>query len=205
MDDVGNSLIPAPPLTPAAAAANRMLHNTRQMARTVEARLNYPEHPGKTIRTLRGDIVVTLAQGVQQFLIDDVLGTPRTTNPLNHCQITAAVTHVAPDMFQVSIECTREGMDDEQWLAMLNRVGDISLEDTDGHALTSMNWTNAGFATSESTFKSTALFSRNMYNGQLLNRQITGKTGDAKRLIWNIAARLKPITVPVTFHDLPMP
>jgi hypothetical protein len=212
-DDAGNSLLPTGPAAPRAAiAAMPMLAMGRSVMRSrsqtmhiVETRLAYPEHPGKRITTLRGDVVVTLAEGVQQFVVDDLMGTPKQTNPVKHLQVHVGVTHNGPDFFQVSLECTRDGMLDEQWFAIANRVNDITLEDAEGHPLT-LSYA-ATTAYTDTMFKSTALFTRNIYAAQqqLLNRQVTGHTGDAKRLTWNIATRLKSVTVPVTFNDLPMP
>ena len=177
----------------AMAGLARSTRTARPTLHTVEAKLTYPEHPGKRIATLRGDVAVTIAEGVQQFVVDDVLGTPKQTNPINRCNIKVTVTHSGPDFFQVIIECTRDGMLDEQWLAIANRVNDITMEDADGKPLTMSYVTTATY--SDTSFKSTALFNKNVFapQQQLLNRQIVSRTGDAKRLTWNIATRLKVV------------
>ncbi len=210
-DDAGNSLLPtAPPIVvPAAAMGIGMVlggpaRSPRQTPRTVGTRLTYPDHPGKRIAVLRGNVVVTLAEGVQQFVVDDLMGKMTQSNPVGRCQIKIATQHNNPELYTVVIECTRDGMADEQWQAMQSRVNDITLEDADGHALTPFFFQPTELSNS-STFKGQALFSKNIYSSQLLNRQVTGKTGDARRLTWNIPTRLRPVTVPVNFNDLPMP
>src|SRR5581483_6995819 len=82
-DDAGNSLLPKPQAAAAAAAAT-LIRGVRTVNHMVESRLSYPDQPGKKIALIRGELSALLAQDVQRYEVDDVLGTaPKTTNPLN--------------------------------------------------------------------------------------------------------------------------
>jgi hypothetical protein len=202
-DDAGNSLL----LRADAMAVNSILRNARSMNHTIESRLSYPENPGKKIAILRGEITVMLAQDVQQYQVDDVLGTPKITNPITGCKIQTNVIRQGTEMFRVTIQCNREGLSEDQWNTMLNRLNDLSLEDADGHALTGYQTSmQMSAGPTESNFTATTLFNRNTIGlGALgIARQVV-KTGEPKRLIWNVATSVKPVVIPVTFKDLPMP
>jgi hypothetical protein len=200
-DDAGNSLMPK--VGP--ANLNHVLRNARQLNHNVETRLTYPDQPGKKIAVLDGEITMMLAEDIHQFQMDDVLGTPKTTDPLTGCKVDATVTRQGTEMFRVNIQCTREGLPDDQWAAMLNHMNDITLEDADGHALTGYQTSLAmATGTTETNFTATALFSRNSLAALGAGRQLV-KTGDPKKLTWNVATSVKPIVVPVSFKDLPMP
>jgi len=201
-DDAGHSLLPHAQAT----AISHMLHSARQLNHTIESRLAYPpEGAGKRIAILRGEVNVMLAQDVQQFQVEDVLGTPKVINPIPGCKIQATVTRQGTEMFRVNMQCTRENLTDDQWSAMFNRMNDLSLEDADGHALTGFT-TNTQMASdgNASSFTATTLFTRSMMGGLPVNRQLP-KTGDPKKLTWNVATSVKPVVIPVTFKDLPMP
>ncbi len=212
VDDAGNSLVA--PVQPAGRFMARSV--ARLPARTIEARLRYPEHPGHKIATLAGDLTVTLAQGSQRFEADDVAGGhPAVTRPLPGVKVRVAVTHPgSAAMYQVTVECVRDGLADPQWYAMTNRVNDLSVEDAAGHALTPWGW-NPDSSNTDSTFKATGLFGRQPMNNMLMNRMAAvggpaaaaapPPTGEPQRVVWNVAARFKVVTVPVAFHDLPMP
>jgi hypothetical protein len=217
-DDAGNSLV-----VPAGATAARLVARTagRVPARTVEARLQYPaEHAGRRIATLAGDLTVTLAQGAQRFEADDVLARPTVTRPLPGVKVRVAVTHSGPSMYyQVTVECTRDGLADAQWYAMTNRVNDLTVEDGTGHALLpAMSW-NVDAGNTDTSFKATCLFGRTVAGNLLMNRiaavgggvgnnpaaAAVAPPGEPAKIVWNVAARFKVVTVPVAFHDLPMP
>ena len=48
------------------------------------------------------------------------------------------------------------------------------------------------------------LFSKNLVPGTPVIPQVI-KAGDANKLTWNIPTSVKPVVIPVTFKDLPMP
>ena len=219
-DDAGNSLVPP---TSAVGAAARMVGRMagRLPSRTVEARLQYPAgHAGRRIATLTGDLTVTLAQGAQRFEADDVMTHPTVTRPLPGVKVRVAVSHSGPRLYyQVTIECTRDGMPDPQWYAMTNRVNDLSLADAAGRALApATSWTiDAG--NTDTSFKASCLYGQSAVGNPLMNRMaivggvggnnpamaVPPPPGDPVRIVWNVAARFKVVTVPVSFHDLPMP
>ena len=201
-DDAGHSLLPRADTT----LANQMLRSARQMNHTIESQLYYPpEGAGKKIAILRGEVNAMVAQDMQQFQIDDVLGTPRITNPLTGCKIDATVTRQGTDFFRVVLHCSRENLTEDQWSAMYNRMNDLTLEDADGHALTGFQNNNQMTENNGvSSFTANCLFSRNMIGGLPLNRQVV-KVGDPTKLTWNVATSVKPMLIAVTFKDLPMP
>jgi hypothetical protein len=181
----------------------------------IEARLQYPDSPGKKISLLRGEVNALLAQDLQRFEVDDVLGTPRQSNPPEHCTVKATVSkRGTSDMYQVILECTRDGLSDDKWTAMQSRVNDITLEDADGHALVPLSIFIAT-PTSDNSFTGTCLFSRSALGMNIVVRaggagvaapaQPATKSGEPKKLTWNVANSLKSVKIPVEFKDLPMP
>ena len=234
-DELGHSLMPsAAPANNvnglnAVARAMVMSRSFGQNTRTLETRLQYPDQAGKKIATISGDINVMLSQDVQQYIIDDVMGTQKVTNPLKNCNVTATcVKQGASDTYVVTLECTRDGMSDEQWTAMINRTNDVTLEDADGHLLAPLTLALPGQST-ETSYTCRAYFSRNSAMAMARVPMMIGgaggavgavaggvavvggaaaapvKIGDPKRLTWNVATALKTIKVPVTLKDIPMP
>ena len=217
-DDAGNDLAPPAAAVPPVAAARAMvlLRASRTAPRTAEARLVYPTtRPGRRIAVLRGEVAVTLAQGVQRFEADDVTApTPTVTHPVPGATVRIAVVRqgLGGASYAVTVQATRDGMPDAQWYAMGNRINDAVLEDADGHPLTSYSWSVDSPDGGERTIRATALFSKTSFAVNLANRpagvgqvQASTVTGDPKRFVWNVASRFKTVTVPVTFRDLPMP
>ena len=216
VDDAGNSLVPTA-VGPAGRLAARSA--ARMPARTVEARLRYPAgHPGHRIVTLAGDLTVTLAQGAQRFEADDVMGRPTVTRPLPGVKVRVAVARQGISGYSVTVECGRDGLADPQWYAMTNRIYDLTVEDGAGHVLASPAWWNVDAGNSDTVFKATGMFSRQAAGNLLVNRlpaAVAGNPpvaaaavpiiGEPQRVVWNVAARFKVVTLPVAFHDLPMP
>ena len=194
-DDAGHSLLLK------SDAANRVLRNFRQMNRTIECRLKYPDQPGKSISILRGEVTVMLAQDVQQFEVDDVLGTPKVTNPITGCSIQATVARQGTELFHVTIQCSRQGISDDLLATMASHLSDVTIEDANGHPLTGIQ-TNSQMT--DTTLTATMLFSKNLVPGTPVIPQVI-KAGDANKLTWNIPTSVKPVVIPVTFKDLPMP
>ena len=183
-DDAGHSLVP-----PAGAASARPA--ARSPARLVEARLRYPldATPGRRITTLAGDLTVTLAQASHRFEVDDVLGHPTVTRPLPGVTVRVGVTRDG-GTYLVTVECARDGLPDQQWTAMTNRVGDLSLKDAAGHALPPAGGWTIDSGNTDRRFKATGPFAA---------------AAEPRRVVWTVADRFKVVTVPVAFHDLPMP
>ncbi len=212
-DDAGNSLVPP---APAGLMRAMVRMGGRMPLRTVDTRLKYPsDHPGHRIATLAGDLAVTLAQGAQRFEADDVLGHPHVTRPLPGVKARVSMARQGLG-FAVTVELARDGMADAQWYAMTNRVNDLSLEDAAGRPLTPPYAWIYDASNSDATFKATGTFSRQVAMGAnlLMNRMGVAANpnaapaappGEPVRIVWNVAARFKVVTVPVAFHDLPMP
>jgi len=217
-DNAGHSLLPKP-LPAGAALGNALMMRSVTMSmggmnlgnRTVESRLNYPEHAGDKIALLKGEVDVLISGDIQQYVVDDVLGTQKITNPLKNCTVQASVTRNGNSTTYIAtVTCNREGLSDDQWSAMVNRSNDITLEDADGHALTT--YSRMPMST-DTTFKSTGYFSTNPMMGAAMIRVGGGiapvpagqKIGEPKKLIWSVATSLKSMKVPVMFKDLPMP
>lgn len=212
-DDAGNSLVPPP-----VAGRNLFRPAGRQPTLTVEVRLKYPaDHAGHRIATLAGDLTVTLAQGARRFEAVDVLTHPSVTGPLPGVVIRVGAKMQGPSYYQVTVECVRVGLADDQWQAMTNRVGDLVVEDAAGRSLSPLQWSPDG-GNSDTTFKATGLFTRTQMNNLLINRAAAVAGGNAPaaiappppagepaKVVWNVAARFKVVTIPVAFHDLPMP
>jgi hypothetical protein len=230
-DDLGHSLIPAPVAPNRAALTAHLLRSFSQNSRTIETHLQYPDQPGKKIAILSGDLNVMVSQDVQQYLVDDVMGSQKITNPLKNCNVTTTcIKQGVSDTYVVTIECTRDGMSDDQWTAMINRTNDVTLEDADGHQLAPLTFALPGQST-ETSYTCRAYFSKNSALGMARMPQImvggaggavggvavggvavaggaaapAVKIGDPKRLTWNVATSLKTIKVPVELKDLPMP
>ncbi len=209
-DDAGNSLLPKP-----AVGALRNARAGRQMNHMVESRLSYPDAPGKRIAILRGEVTALLGRDVQQFVMDDVSGTPKTTNPIARCKINATVLKQGTELYRVTLDCTRQGLGDDQWAAIVNRVSDVTLEDADGHPLFPLGGVMLNNS-SDSNYTGSCMFSRRqtaMGFGRMGALPAPGAApagaqpllGEPKRLTWNIATSLKPVTIHVLFRDLPMP
>jgi hypothetical protein len=187
-DDQGHPLQPQPAVRPVV---------DRPTGHTVVGHLRYPAHPGKTISEIRGRVVILLAEANQRFRIDDVLGKPVPDNPIAGCDITATVTAAAGGtggaggMYRVSLVCDRQEMDDDRWRTMLDGLDDLQLCDAYGKPLRSLPWT-PGEKNSPVRFEAAGLFARD-------------QCGEPRTLNWEIASRLKPVDVPVRFHNLPMP
>jgi hypothetical protein len=209
-DDAGNSLLPKPQ---AGAMTMAGLRINRSVNHLVESRLYYPQNPGKKIAVLRGEVSALLAEDLQRYEVDDILGAaPKVINPLPKCTVKTSVTHQGADIYRVTLECTRDGLPDDRWEAMMSRLGDVSLEDADGHALTSLG-VGSVLPTSDNSFTGICVFMRSAAGNGLVLRgaavnpavQPAAKVGEAKKLTWNVAAKLKPVTIPVELKDLPMP
>jgi hypothetical protein len=222
-DDAGHSLIPTGQAhRPMAMGLGLALTNARLMGgqanHTIETRLSYPDHPGTKIAVLRGEVQVQLGQDVQQYIIDDVMGTPKVTNPLKNCtvKITCTKPSERADTYLVTLAATREGLSDDQWAALTSRMNQVTLEDADGHELNPLNHI-MGMGSSDSSFKTTLYFSSStnalgvvaagIINGGIgvAGNAVAGKTGAPKKLTWNVATTLKTVKVPVELKDLPMP
>jgi hypothetical protein len=134
-------------------------------------------------------------------------------------QVTVTKQPGLNETYHVAIQCVRDGLDDDQWAALVSRTNTITLEDADGHPLTSYSYILGGSAT-ETTYTTQAYFSRNPavgvgaiggLAGGLVGGAPAGaaaaptKIGEPKRLTWNVATTLKSVKVPVSFKDLPMP
>ncbi len=204
IDDAGNSLILK--TNPAASAGAPFLsHISTGPSHRIDCALSYPQHPGKTIVNLTGEITASLGQDTKDFCIDDVLGTPTVTNPITQCVIHGTVSRQGADLCQLTLQCTRNGASDDQWSALINTLDAISLEDADGKPLTGFQPTLSAGGSLETDFTATRLFSRSTFVAMTGGaRQIT-KTGEAKKLIWSLPTKIKSVVVPVTFKDLPMP
>ena len=211
-DDAGHSLVPPPSLNAGLRALARAA--ARLPARTVEARLHYPTdgHPGRRIATLAGELTVTLAQSAQRFEADDVLNRPTVTRPLPGVSIRVGVARAdAADVYQVTVDCRRDGTADDRWTALVNRVADLTVLDAAGHALTPLGW-SIDSANTRAAFKATGAFTRTPQAEVLMNRPAAAaaKTipvtpGEPRRLVWPVADQFRTVVVPVAFHDLPMP
>jgi len=220
-DNAGHSLLPKP-LPAGAVLGNALMMRGVNMGvpgiglmnRTVESRLSYPENPGTRIALLRGEVDVQLGSDIQQYVVDDVTGTQKITNPLKNCSVQVSVTKQAPGagVCIANISVTRDGLSDDQWAAVINRSNDVSLEDADGHQLIAITRYNPGMTT-DTSFKTSIYFSPTGAMGGMVVRAGAAGAGAAalpkfaepKRLVWSVATSLKTIKVPVEVKDLPMP
>src|SRR5438067_2309208 len=97
----------------------------------------------------------------------------------------------------------RGGMPDEPWLAMTSRAADIVLEDADGKRMTVNGWSGSGMG---EDYKFSAHYTRNRFNpfvgGGPARPQ---RVGEPKKLVWDVPTKIRKVSVPVEFRDLPMP
>jgi hypothetical protein len=181
-DDAGNALQPDPPVP--------VLFD-KPVSHTITARLRYPAQPGREIKEVSGKAVVLLAEGNQRFKVDDVLGKPMATNPVDGCDITATVTAASPGLYQVKVVCDRQAMADQQWRAMIAGVDGLVLSDATGRPLRGLPWA-AEADHSSIHFEAAATFAKD-------------HCGDPKTIAWDIASRFVRVEIPATFRNLPMP
>jgi len=196
-DDAGHSLIPS--------ATNVPTPSMQGFERTVQFRLSYPDQPGSKISVLRGEILVTVAEDYQHYQVEDVLGTPKVTNPLEGTDIQIHVSEHA-DEIRVDIQGARGTLDANKWLTFESNMSNMTLEDTDGHAFVltkAPSTTYSSESISVSTFKALATFSRNISGAA--KQPTTARTREPKRLVWTFPTSVKAVKIPVTFKDIPMP
>jgi hypothetical protein len=224
VDDAGNSLMPRSMAAAMSGRPRQSMRNLRQINHTIELRLPYPqEHAGTKISVLSGQITATELGEFKQFEVSDVLGKPAITSPLPDGAVTATVTRRGGqlgDQFHVEIDCSRQGLSDEQWSAMLNCLGDVTLEDAQGHPMNAVLPVGIHTMTSIAnigSFKATGTFAEPQIahigpgfgpatgTGAQENQATPEKTIQPQRLIWRFPASATNITLPVTFKDIPMP
>ncbi len=189
----------------------RQINNNNNL---VEARLFYPDQPGKKISLLKGEVAAQVAYDVQHFEVDDLQGTHKIINPIAHCTIKTTLLKTSSETYRVTLECTRDALSDDRWLAMMSRVGEMSIEDSDGHSLTMLSISPA-MSVNDKTFTAVGTFSRNpeamigIANPRAINIQPQPmpalSIGEASKLKWNVATSFKSVTIPIEFKDLPMP
>jgi hypothetical protein len=191
-DNAGHSLMPKalPSNMPRAS-----LRRSESLNHVTQFSLSYPpEQPGSAITTLSGDLVIVAAQDFQRYQIDDVLGAAQTTDPLTSGEIHASVVRKG-DKFEVQIQCKRQNISDDQWAALTNQMGDVTLEDVNGHPLhvvSPVGIHSMSQAPGNENFQATGLFA-------------AIPPTDPKRLTWIFPKSVKAVKVSVTFHDLKMP
>jgi hypothetical protein len=135
VDDAGNSLMP---VARSSDMRRSSLRRMGQTGHTVDFSLTYPDvqagvKAGTKIKILRGEMTLLVAQDFQTYQADDVLGTPKVTNPLQGGDIKLTVAPQGEN-FRVEIKCLRGTMAENQWSALMNYTGDMTLEDAKGNA-----------------------------------------------------------------------
>jgi hypothetical protein len=175
------------------------------MNHTTEFSLSYPQHEaGAKIRILRGEISLLVAQDFLTYRVDDVLGKQKATNPVDGSDIKMNIVSHAGD-FRVEIQCTRGGMSGTQWSALLNTLGDMTLQDASGNALTlvrSPMMHTLLDTDAAGNFTADVLFTNKHVSA---STQSSIQVGDPSRFCWTLPSSFKFVRVPVTFRDLPMP
>jgi hypothetical protein len=194
-DDAGHSLMPrALPVQ----LSSRPPHRIQLLNHQLDFNLTYPDQqPGSKISVLKGSITMLVADEVRLYQVDDVLGTPSATNPLKNAAIVSTVTRQGSD-YRVEIQCTRNGIDQDQWDAMVNCMDDVSLFDSAGHGLipvSPIGIHSLGTAAGMENFKASGIFSATS----------SAKAAEPRQLRWTIPASIKAQHLAVTFKDLPMP
>jgi hypothetical protein len=201
-DDAGNSLIPPPGPIPG------VFFGRRTPGQTIEVPLLYPANPGKRITVLRAKIKLGIGESVERYQVDDLLGAMKVSHALGGRTIEVQVTKVGNDNYQVAVTMKRGAMPDEQWIAMTSRAADIALEDADGKRMTVSGWSGGGGGgTSGEEFKFTGHYTRMQFNRVVAAGGGVGpqRVGEPTRLVWDVPTKIKNVTVPVEFRDLPMP
>ena len=201
-DDAGHSMMPRP-LPPNVQLPMR---RAQSMNHSIEFVLAYPqEQAGSKIAILRGNLEAVVAQDLQHYKIEDVLGTPVVSNPLQGADVSV---HVVPQgsEYHVDLKCTRAKLAQDKWNALVNCTGDMTLEDAQGRALTAIRpfgvhsmseAPGLEFVSGDATFSSGS-----PYTG---TQSTTSKVAGPLRLQWNLPQSLKTINIEATFKDLQMP
>ncbi len=191
-DNAGHSLMPKalPSNMPRA-----LLRRADSLDHLVQFGLSYPqEQPGSLIATLSGDLVIVAAQDFKQYEVDDVMGSPKITNPLTSGEFHVTVARKG-DHFEAQIQCNRQTISDDQWAAVTNHMGDVVLEDAAGHAMSIVDPVtihSLGQSPGNENFRASGLFKAQ-------------SPGEPRKLKWTFPGSVKAIKVSVTFHDLKMP
>jgi len=198
VDDAGHSLLPV--ARPGRGVPGMFFRGNVRAGQQIDVPLQYPAaDAGKKIARLRGDVKVAVGQNVERFQIDDPLGAMKVSHALPGRGIEVQITKMSDDAFTVKVTLKRGNLPQEQWMAMTNRAFDIALEDADGHRMTTNGWGGGGGG---DEFNFTGQFTRNLMR---VNGGRPQKTGQPVRLVWDVPTKVKNITVPVEFKDLPMP
>ncbi len=190
-DDAGHSLMPRPMPKRLPTAPFRRSSNFRE----IDVELPYPESAGSKIHILRGEVDFIVAQDYAQLQVDDVLGTPRVTKPAIGGGFDVSVKPQGQN-FLITMQCSRDTLTEDQWTAITNCGGELKLEDAAGHPLQTLlpfGMHSMKTLPGDQSFTASGTFAR------------TGATGDPARLTWKFPTAFRPVNVPVTFKDLPMP
>ena len=220
VDDAGNSLMPRS----MSGRVHQSMRNLRQSNHTIDIHLPFPqEHPGTKISVLSGQITATELGDFKQFEMSDVLGKPSITSPLPDGAVKVAVTRQGTQSgaeYHVEIDCSRQGLSDEQWNAILNSFGEVTLEDAEGHPMNPVQPVGIHMMTSIAnigSFIATGSFSvpqiamigpsakETAVNPAVNAGANRAKNNDPQKLSWRFPASVKNVTLPVTFKDIPMP
>jgi hypothetical protein len=191
IDNAGHSLMPKPAMQGAPVGAFRRVE---QMDRFFDVELGIPDGPaGTKISVLQGERSVLIAQEVEQYQVDDVLGTPTPTKDYKYGKAKVSVTRQGGEL-RVDLNCT--DINPEHWSTIVNCFGTVMLEDAKGHPLRTVKPVGMYSATDDPKtpgFKASGTFAAE-----------PGETGPVS-FKWHFPTNLKIVKVPIEFKDLPLP
>jgi hypothetical protein len=211
-DDAGHSLIP-----PANPRANPMVfYNRRFGGGETEVQMAYPANPGKKIAVIKGNFNIALGQDIGRFEINHLSDKPKVTKPLQGYDIQANLTSSGNE-YEVNLTFNKGSLKEEQWQAMSSRFNEIVVCDASGVQISTNGMRTSGSSLAgNSTYQVTLMFARGQGGGAPIpginNVRIPGgaivgpvNAGEPESLSWDLPLKVKSISIPVEFHDLPMP
>jgi hypothetical protein len=189
VDDKGNSLV---------ATDNVMngMSNGQQWMWNLNARLNYPENAGKTIKVVKGSVKFVVQTKSETLDIPDVLTAKNVTKTVANCRVMLKEVKKNGEQYDVQMTIYRDGMNQQEWNGLQYPGYAVKLVDKDGKSLSAQGWGGGG-GPNELNYNWN--FTRNSWGGD------DGKAGEPARLVWEIPTETRETTVSFEFKDLPLP
>jgi hypothetical protein len=162
----------------------------------LQARLNYPENAGKTIKRVKGNVKFLIQTKSETLDIPDVLTAKNVTKTVANVRIMLKGVKKNGEQYDVSMTIYRDGLNQQDWNAMQYPGYAVQLLDKEGKPLSAHGWGGGGGAT-ELNYNWN--FSRNGWGGD------ETKPGEPARIVWEIPTETRESVVNFEFKDLPLP
>jgi hypothetical protein len=190
MDDKGNSLVP----DKASAAVWGGYGGFGGWNLYVQ--LRYPKEIGTRLTRFKGSTSFLIQLESERVEIPDLTSLRPTTRLVHNLQATFEQMKkaAAGDVWQLHIRVDRPNFGGPEWQQFMDVAQNrLKVLDLDGNPLTRRGTsTNVNNNTVEMTLE----FVQSTAGGRM--------TGPPSRLVWEVPTKTREITVPITFHDLPL-